>query len=151
MYQTLLVIHSALRWLVVASLSLSIYTGWKGYNKQLPFTKSNNLLRHWAATIAHTQLLIGMILYTQSPMVKYYNNGIGDMTGEPTFFGFTHIALMLVSVVLITIGSAKAKREPVDSGKFKTMAVYFSIAAVVLFIAIPWPFSPLSHRPLIRY
>lgn len=150
MYQTLLIIHSALRWLVVISLFYSIYIGWKGYTKKLTFTKFNNSLRHWTATIAHTQLLVGMILYTQSPMVKYYNNSIGDMAGEPVFFGLIHIALMLIAIIIITIGSAKAKRATTDNDKFKTMAIYFSIAFIVIFTAIPWPFSPLAHRPLIR-
>ncbi len=151
MYQSLLIVHSFLRWAVVLSLAYSIYRAWQGYRKLLSFTKTDNALRHWTATIAHTQLLIGIVLYSQSPMVKYFNSGVGDMQGEPVFFGLIHILLMLASIVILTIGSAKAKRKTTDSEKFKTMLTYFSIAAIVIFIAIPWPFSPLAHRPLIRF
>lgn len=150
MYQTLLVIHSLLRWLVALSLLYSIYRAWQGYRFLTPFTRTDNALRHWTATIAHTQLLVGMVLYSQSPMVKYFNAGTGDMHGEPIFFGAIHIALMLIAIVMLTLGSAKAKRKTTDTDKFRIMLVYFSIAAVIIFVAIPWPFSPLAHRPLIR-
>lgn len=150
MYQSLLIIHSLLRWLMVLSLGYSIYRAWYGYRFLTPFTKTDNALRHWTATIAHMQLLAGMVLYSQSPMVKYFNTGTGDMNGEPKFFGAIHIAVMLIAIVVLTIGSAKAKRKTADSGKFRTMLLYFSIAAIIIFVAIPWPFSPLAHRPLIR-
>jgi hypothetical protein len=57
---------------------------------------------------------------------------------------------MFVAIVLITIGSAKAKRKSNDTQKFKTMLIWFSIALLIIFIAIPWPFSPLANRPYIR-
>jgi hypothetical protein len=151
MYQSLLIIHSLLRWFLVISLGYSVYRAWRGRRLLLPFTKKDNALRHWTATIAHTQLLAGMVLYTKSPMVKYFNNSSGDMSGEPLFFGAIHISLMLIAIVLVTLGSAKTKRKTQDAEKFKTMLIYFSSAAILIAIAIPWPFSPLAQRPLIRY
>jgi hypothetical protein len=58
---------------------------------------------------------------------------------------------MTVAVVLITIGSAMAKRQQTDHGKFKTMALWFLLGLIVILIAIPWPFSPLANRPYIRH
>jgi len=57
---------------------------------------------------------------------------------------------MLTAIVIITIGSALAKRKKTDKEKFKTMLVWFSAALLIIFIAIPWPFSPLANRPYIR-
>jgi hypothetical protein len=57
---------------------------------------------------------------------------------------------MLIAIVLITIGSAVAKLKTVQENKFKTMLIWFSIALVIIFIAIPWPFSPLANRPYLR-
>lgn len=151
MYSTLLIAHSILRWLVVLSLLYAIYRGWQGSNKQIAFTKADNSLRHWTATIAHTQLMLGIVLYTQSPTVKFYFSGYEDTSGEAFFFGILHIILMLAAIVIITIGSAKAKRQPADAQKFRIMLNYFVIGLLIIFIAIPWPFSPLAHRPLIRY
>lgn len=152
MYQTLLICHSFLRWFVLISLLYSIFRAYKGYFYQLSFTKTDNLVRHWTATIAHIQLIFGILIYVQSPIVKYlwanFSTAIQNM--DSAFFGILHILLMLTAIVLITIGSALAKRKPTDRDKFKTMLIWFSIALFIIFIAIPWPFSPLASRPYLR-
>lgn len=69
---------------------------------------------------------------------------------EFTFFGMIHSLLMLVAIIVITFGSALAKRKTTDREKFKTMLYWFSIALIIILIAIPWPFSPLANRPYFR-
>lgn len=152
MYQILLYTHSLFRWLVLATLLWSVIRAWRGYYTQAVFTKADNALRHWTATIAHVQLVVGMILYTQSPIIKYYwkSDTKTDLPFDLTFFGIVHMLLMLVVIVFITIGSALAKRKPSDTEKFKTMLLWFAIALLLICIAIPWPFSPLAHRPYFR-
>jgi cytochrome c biogenesis factor len=151
MYSILLIAHSTIRWLVLLTLIFAIYRSWRGYRSQFSFTTKDDAVRHWTATIAHVQLMLGIILYSQSPMVEYYFSNGRSLSGEPFFFGAIHILLMLIAIVVITMGSAKAKRKAADSDKFKTMLTWFSIALVIIFIAIPWPFSALSHRPYFRF
>ena len=152
MYQSLTFFHSIIRWLVLASLLYAIFRGYKGYTSQLNFTKTDNAVRHWTATIAHIQLLIGIMLYTQSPIIKYFwhnfNEAIQNL--DTLFFGLLHIILMLLAIIVITIGSALAKRKQNDKEKFKIMLVWFLISLIIIFIAIPWPFSPLANRPFFR-
>jgi hypothetical protein len=152
MYQLLTFYHSIIRWFVLVSLFLAIYTAYKGYFSKSIFTKTDNAIRHWTATIAHIQLIIGIILYSQSPIIKYFwgnfDTAIQDF--DTTFFGLIHIFLMLSAIIIITIGSALSKRKITDKDKFKTMLVWFSIALLLIFIAIPWPFSPLANRPYFR-
>ena len=150
MHQTLLTLHSLFRWAVLIALCLSIYTAWQGHRKLKPFTKKDNALRHWTATIAHIQLLFGIIIYTQSPTAKAMLAEIGNGWSPPVFFGLLHPLLMLLAIVVITIGSAKAKRKALDTEKFKIIFTFFSIGLILIFIAIPWPFSPLAQRPYIR-
>jgi hypothetical protein len=152
MYQTLLICHSLLRWLVLISLLYSIVRAYNGYSSQLLFTKTDNSVRHWTATIAHIQLVFGILIYVQSPIVKYFwkNFKEGIENTETLFFGLLHIFLMLAAIVFITIGSALAKRKKTDRDKFQTILLWFSIALLVIFVAIPWPFSPLSNRPYFR-
>lgn len=150
MHNTLLLIHSFFRWLVIISLLSSVIIAANGYFNKKLFTSFHNHLRHWTATICHIQLMIGIILYTQSPAVKYYFSAAEKPDGDSFFFSVLHIALMLMAIVVITVGSAKAKREENDTKKYKTMLYWFSAGLLIIFIAIPWPFSPLSSRPLIR-
>jgi hypothetical protein len=152
MYLTLLSLHSVFRWLVLISLLYAIFRAYRGYRHQLPFTKVANLVRHWTATIAHVQLMVGIVLYSQSPLIRYFfsKESASNESTEPFFFAILHLAMMLTAIVLITIGSALAKRKANDTMKFRTMFIWFTLALVLIFLAIPWPFSPFAHRPYFR-
>lgn len=152
MYFTLISIHSLFRWLVLLSLIYAIFRAFRGYSGNLVFTKTDNSVRHWTATIAHIQLIIGIILYTKSPTAQYFWQNFSEAVQslDTVFFGAIHFLLMLIAIVVLTIGSALTKRRETDNQKFKTMLVWFLIALVLIFIAIPWPFSPLANRPLLR-
>lgn len=152
MYITLLFLHSLIRWLVLISLIFAIIRSGIGYSSKLKFTKGDNHLRHWTATFAQIQMVIGMILYTQSPWIKMFwtDFSSGLKNSESLFFSLIHIALMLAAVGVITTGSSMAKRVETDRNKFRIMLVWFTIALVLIVIAIPWPFSPLANRPYLR-
>ncbi|RYD59490.1 MAG: hypothetical protein EOP56_01095 [Sphingobacteriales bacterium] len=149
MYYTLLLVHSLLRWFVLISLGMSVFMAARGYKYYRPFATTDNLIRHLTATIAHLQLVVGMVLYSQSPVVKYFFSG-ASYTLESLFFAAIHIILMLCAIVVITIGSAIAKRAPRDRDKFRNMLMWYGLALLSILTAIPWPFSPLAHRPLLR-
>ena len=152
MYQTLTFLHSQTRWLVLISLMYAIFRAFKGYTSNRKFSGTDNSVRHWTATIAHIQLIIGMIFYLKSPVVQYFWKNFNEAkeSFEHLFFGLIHISLMLIAIIIITIGSAMTKRKLSDKEKFKTIGIWFSFALVIIFIAIPWPFSPLANRPYFR-
>ena len=152
MYSTLLILHSIFRWLVLLSLIYAIFRAGIGYFSKSIFSNRDNLVRHWTATIAHIQLILGILVYIKSPIIQYYfaNFSTAIYDWNLTFFGLFHFVLMIVAIVIITIGSAKAKRKTQDIDKFKTMLIWFSIGLTIIFIAIPWPFSPLMNRPYLR-
>ena len=150
MHSTLLVLHSLFRWLVLASLLYAIFRAYRGYTARLAFTSTDNSVRHWTATISHLQLILGFTLYFISPVIQAFRQQGIKAGGQLVFFGVVHISIMLLAVVLITIGSAMAKRQAADAAKFRTMLIWFSVGLLVIFLAIPWPFSPLANRPYIR-
>jgi uncharacterized membrane protein YfcA len=152
MYQTLTFLHSIFRWLVLLSLLYSIFRAYQGYFSDKIISKTDDSVRHWTATIAHIQLVLGITLYSQSPIIKYFWKNFTEAreSFDLFFFGLIHIILMLISIILITIGSSISKRKTDDRKKFKTILIYFVIALVIIFIAIPWPFSPLANRPYFR-
>lgn len=152
MYQALTFLHSTLRWLVLVSLIVSLYRAYRGYFRKVAFTKTDNAVRHWTATIAHTQLMVGMTLYFQSPIIKYFLNNFSTAkeSFDLLFFGVIHSLLMLLAIIIITIGSSLAKRKTTSPEKFKTMFIWYTLALLIIFIAIPWPFSPFANRPYFR-
>ena len=152
MYSTLLPLHNVLRWLVAGVLLLVLCRAFQGYRSGAPFTKADDNLRHWTATIVHIQFAVGFTLYFSSPVVKFFwSDVMRNLTlREFSFFGMTHICLMLIAVVVITLGSAMAKRKTTDKDKFKTMLTWYAIGLIIIFIAVPWPFSPFANRPYLR-
>jgi hypothetical protein len=152
MYFILITLHSIFRWAVVISLLFAIYRGLRGWTGQHLFSPVDNTVRHVTATIAHIQLMLGYVLYFNSPLVAYFRAHYHDALKQLDFlfFGLLHIILMTISVIVITIGSSMAKRQSNDRDQFRTMATWFIIGLIIIFIAIPWPFSPLAKRPLLR-
>lgn len=151
-YSLLLFFHSMFRWLVLSGLLYALFRAVRGWKGRRAFTAMDNKVRHLTATVAHVQLMIGYGLYFNSPLVQWFRTHYAAALRQlpVVFFGLIHIILMTLSIVLITIGSAKAKRKTVDEEKFRTMALWYSVALVVIFLAIPWPFSPLAKRPFFR-
>lgn len=152
MYSFLLPLHSLVRWLVLSSLLFAIVRAYYRWFTKKPFTAFDNRVRHTTATIAHIQLIIGLWLYGISPVVRYFLANFKEAIHqrEIRFFGMEHITVMLVAMVVITIGSAMAKRKPTDLQKFKTMAIWFTIGLLLILSSVPWKFSPLISRPYFR-
>lgn len=113
----------------------------------------DNTARIVAASSAHLQLVIGLTLYVISPVVRYFLTYFKEAVHqrEIRFFGMEHVTMMLLAIVLLTIGSAKTKRKTTDRQKFKTMAIWFTIALLIIFLSIPWHFSPFTSRPYFRW
>jgi len=152
MYSTLLSLHSLMRWLVLASLIIALVVAYSGWFSKRKFSKFDNAVRHWTATIAHIQLVIGLWLYFVSPIINYFLRSYKDAVHqrEIRFFGMEHSLMMITAIVIITIGSAKAKCKQTDTEKFKTTAIWFSLALLIILTMIPWTFSPLASRPYFR-
>lgn len=152
MYLTLLALHSLVRWFVLTSLVFAIYRASRGWLTNKQFSKFDNSVRHWTATIAHIQLIIEVCLYFVSPIIHYFLHHYKQAVHqrEIRFFGMEHNLMMLLAIILITIGSIKAKRKTADREKYKIIALRYSAALFIILISIPWTFSPLASRPIYR-
>jgi len=151
-YSTILAIHSLVRWLVLISLVYAVFRACRGWWANKVFTRTDNLVRHVTATIAHVQLVLGICLYYISPVIQYFLHNYKDAVHDrgTRFFGMEHSSMMLLAVIMITVGSAHAKRRATDGLKFRTMAIWYSLALLVILVMIPWPFSSLASRPYTR-
>ena len=136
----------------IGKFTFSIFWSYRGWLLKKEFLAFDNNVRHVTATIAHVQLVLGLWLYFISPVVSYFLHHFSEAVHERQirFFGMEHVTMMLTGIILITIGSVKAKRKSTDLEKFKTMAIWFTIALLVILSSIPWSFSPLVSRPLFR-
>ncbi len=153
MYSVLLSIHSLVRWLVLLSLLFAVYRSYSGWRSNRSYSKWDDRTRHLTATIAHIQLMLGLWLYFVSPVVDYFLKNFMEAVHmrEIRFFGMEHITMMVIAIGLLTIGSIKVKRRETDHQKFKTMFIWYLIILLIIFLSIPWSFSPFTSRPLYRF
>jgi len=130
--------HSGWRWIVLLLLLAAIikmHLGWKG---KKTFTGGDKKLALFAMVAFHIQFLFGWILYFISAKVNF---GEGWMKSDLSrFYGMEHVLMMTIAMVVITIGYSKSKKKETDLLKFKTLAIYYTIALAIILVAIPWPF-----------
>lgn len=152
MYSILLALHSLVRWFVLGGLLFAIIWAYRGWLGNKTYTRFDERVRWISATIAHIQLVIGLWLYFISPIVSYFLHNFKNAVQQRQirFFGMEHVTMMLTAIIIITIGSAKAKLKNTDQEKFKTMAIWYSIGLLIILTSVPWSFSPLVSRPNFR-
>jgi NADH:ubiquinone oxidoreductase subunit 2 (subunit N) len=131
--------HSGLRWVV---LGLLVYAIFNALRKKDFYTKSDRLVNMFAMVSLHIQLVIGLILYFTSVKVSFVEGWMKNQLLR--FYGMEHILLMIIAIVLLTIGHAKAKRASEPSKKHKTILLFYAIGLILIIASIPWPFRQLG-------
>lgn len=152
MFQTLIPFHSIIRWLLVAGLVYSLSKSMIGVVAKSKYSKWDNSILSATSLISQVQLAIGFVLYFKSPLVTYLRTNGSESLRYPdiAFFGIYHILCMILAILLIIIGTAKTKKATTDFEKHKQTLRWFGFATVLIFLAIPWPFSPFVTRPYLR-
>ena len=140
-----ILIHSYLRWIVCFGMLTNLALVYYGYFFDKKFTSFNRIYSHSTVGFVHAQALSGLILYYNSELTSVFLSNIGEniKNAELRFFSLEHSLLMFIAIVLITIGSFKAKRIQGDKNKFKTLMIYLTLGTVIMLFAIPWKMRAL--------
>ncbi len=141
MYEIVLKLHSYWAYLVLLVLVIATFNaiiktfGDKEYEAN-DFRKSLFTL-----IVSHIQLLIGLVLYFVSPRLQLFSElGMGGVMKDAAnrLYLVEHPFVNIVAVALITIGYSKHKKKLTSKAKLKTIAVFYSIALILLLSRIPW-------------
>lgn len=152
MYIYLLSAHSIIRWFVVIGVIYTLFRAYSGLFNARSYGKNDDIARKYTVISAHIQFVLGILLYFFGPLTKYFmsNFSTAIKIKEIRFYGMEHSVVMLLAIILLTIGSAISKKKTEDSAKLKTLAIWFTIALILILLMTPWPFSMFSERPLFR-
>jgi len=134
MYNIFLNLHSWFRYIVFVLVLVAIIQSLLGWLTNKPYTELNRKINLFALISAHTQLLIGIVLYFVSPNVKFNSYTMKDATLR--YFTVEHWVMMLIAIALITIGHSRAKKTELSAAKHKTIAIFYLIAFAVIVGAI---------------
>jgi hypothetical protein len=127
-------LHSGFRYVVFVLVLLAIIQSLLGWLGKKPYTEVNRRVNLFALISAHTQLLIGIILYFLSPLVQFNSDTMKNDTTR--YFTVEHWVMMIIAIILITIGHSKSKKIILPESKHKTIAIYYIIALLIIIGAI---------------
>ncbi|HRI57204.1 MAG TPA: hypothetical protein PK170_08925 [Anaerolineae bacterium] len=143
MYPLVLTLHSLVRWAILIVGIAAVVRAWMGSRGGKPWTQLDDRLGLGFVITLDLNLLLGLLLYVVfSPITRSAFSNFGAAMGNSgqRFFLVEHFLLMVVAAVVAHIGRSRAKKAAADAGKFKQTAIFFTIALVLVLLAIPWPF-----------
>ena len=134
MYEILKHTHSGLRWVALILIIFAIYNSITAKE----FTKREKLINLFSMVSLHTQLLLGLVLYFNSPRVNFTSGWMKDASFR--FYGMEHLAGMLIAIALITVGYVKSKKGTTPAAIYKPIKLFYIIGLILILASIPWPF-----------
>jgi len=134
-------IHSYWAYIVLITLIFAAVNAIMGLTSKKEFSAKDLRISLFALIASHIQLIIGFIAYYTS---DYYTTmksiGMGEVmkNSELRKILVEHPLVGIIAIVLITVGFSKHKKKSTDAAQFKTIAVFYSIALLLVLSRIPW-------------
>ncbi|WP_159288132.1 hypothetical protein [Tenacibaculum maritimum] len=133
-------VHSYWAYIVVAILAYAVINAIIGLVQKKEFTQKDFRIGLFTLIAAHIQLLIGLSWYFMSPWYKFLKANGGEVMKDSTarLLAIEHPIMMVAAIILITIGWSKHKKQTSNIAKFKTFAIFYGLALLLVLARIPW-------------
>jgi len=145
MYQFIISIHNIVRWIVIIAAIYALFRAYRGWFRKKLWTETDRKAGLYFSLAFDIQFLLGLILTVVSPLVRSIISSFQNaMTIDELRLIVEHIPLMLVALILVHVTSVFAKRAGDDVTKHRRAAIGYTLAFIVMILAIPWarPFLP---------
>lgn len=152
MYALTLVLHSALRWAVIAVGLYAVGRAIAGWAGKTSWTAADDSAGKWLTILVDIQLVVGLLLYgALSPVTRAAFSDFGAAMGDRVarFWAVEHSFGMLLGLVSIHVARARTRKIEVAARKHRIAAIGFGIGLLIILMSIPWPFMSYG-RDLIR-
>ena len=137
--------HSYWAYLVLIVLISAVLKSVIGYFSNKDYDANAFRVSLFTLIVSHIQLLIGLVLYFTSARFDIWSDlGVGEVMKNANIrlYLVEHPTINILAVALITIGYSKHKKKLVSKPKYKTIAIFYSIALILIFSRIPWNVWP---------
>ena len=152
MYPLMLVVHSLLRWVVLAAGLVAFGRALAGMRARRAWTAGDDRAGQVFVGTLDLQLLIGLVLYFGlSPITRAAMQDFGAAMGNSMlrFWAVEHILGMVIAVALAHVGRVRVRKTTDPVRRHKVAALFFGLALIAILATIPWPGMP-AGRPLFR-
>lgn len=140
MYTGFLHLHRTLFYLLFILLVVSSVKFLIGWLSKKEFTGLDNKLSLFSLIGAHIQLVLGLALYFQSPIVEAGLQDVGAAMKDATLRYWTveHISIMIIGIILITLARSIGKRGATGVKKHKKHALFLIPGFILILSRVPW-------------
>jgi hypothetical protein len=140
MYNLIKNLHSYWAYLVLFVLIIAVVNALIKTFGDKEYEAKDFRISLFALIVSHIQLLIGLVLYFVSPRFDLWSELGGEVMKNSIarLYLVEHPLVNIIAVAFITIGYSKHKKKLTSIFKLKTLAIYYSIALVLLLSRIPW-------------
>ena len=136
MYNTILSVHSYLAYAALGLLFIATINAIFGLTSKGLFKSKDRSISLFALIVCHMQLLAGLILYFVSPLGL---ESFGQMKEAALrLTSLEHPLINIIALALITIGWSKHKKEESNNGKFKKIAIFYTLGLLLILSRLPW-------------
>ncbi|MEQ9298859.1 MAG: hypothetical protein RIF33_09860 [Cyclobacteriaceae bacterium] len=149
MYDFFLIVHSWLRWITLLLAVVVIFKSYAGWFVGGTYSRGDNGLAASFVGTLHLQLLIGLVLYVfLSPITSaaFQDFGAAMKDSAVRYWAVEHIFVMIIGIIIAQVGRTKAKKSYGDVKKFRTQAIFFTIAILLILSRIPFAESGRLFR-----
>ena len=150
-YLLVLVVHSWVRWLVLAGAVGALVFLARGAVAKRPFGASDSLALRLFLGAFDTQVLFGLLLYfLLSPLGLPRDTDLALVMKSSVlrYFAVEHISGMLTALALAHGGWIRAKRGPVEKRRGRALWAV-GLPLLIVLLTLPWPGAPYG-RSLFR-
>lgn len=136
----LLMVHSLVRWLVLAALAVRAARGIVAWQMRAPWTNVDRLVSLAAMILTDVQLSLGLIVFATSPTIQgaLADPGGAMKDGAIRLRFVEHPVMMVVGVILVHVAYAIGKRSGDDARRHRVAGLLTLVALLVILARIPW-------------
>lgn len=141
MYDTIKFLHSYWAYLVLLVLVLATFNALIKYFGNKEFHAKDFRISLFTLIVTHIQLLFGILLFIVSDYFSMISEmGMGTLMKNDLLRSniIEHPLTMIIATILVTIGYSKHKKKLTSKPKFKMLAIFYSIALILILAKIPW-------------
>lgn len=134
--------HSGWAYLLLLVLGIATINSLIGFFTKKEFGNRDFSLALVGLIVTHIQLLLGLALWFLGPYFKVLLEDFGGLMSKDMrgirLLALEHPLTMIIAIALLTIGYSKHKKKIVSHGKFKMLAIFYTIAFILVLSRVPW-------------
>ena len=141
MYTTVKALHSYWAYLVFLILVIATINAIIKSVGKKEYQAKDFRISLFTLIVSHIQLIIGIVLFFAADYLSIIKDlGMGGIMKNATLRSniVEHPLTMIIAVILITIGYSKHKKKLTSAAKLKTIAIFYTIALLLVIAKIPW-------------